>query len=245
MLQSATAENDNPDIRDRAYVYWRLLSSDPQITKNVVLSEKPPITSTISSLPPQLLDTLLTELSTLASVYHKPPETFLGQGRFGAEAMQKAAIEYGIPPSFTQLQLTNSPREQQQMARENPIAAAAAAAAVSGAAAPQSNVENLLDIDFDGSAPASMQKEPIPGATGLEGLAGTPQRVESPAAEAPAVTNNMDDLMGIFGNGTSQGQPQPGANDLMNGFASLDIGMSTQPSATPQKKNNEDILSLF
>jgi hypothetical protein len=37
---------------------------------------------------------LLTELSTLASVYHKPPEAFLGQGRFGAEAMQKAAIEY-------------------------------------------------------------------------------------------------------------------------------------------------------
>jgi vesicle coat complex subunit len=33
VLQAATAENDNPDIRDRAYVYWRLLSSDPQITK--------------------------------------------------------------------------------------------------------------------------------------------------------------------------------------------------------------------
>jgi AP-1 complex subunit beta-1 len=33
VLQAATAENDNPDIRDRAYVYWRLLSSDPQIAK--------------------------------------------------------------------------------------------------------------------------------------------------------------------------------------------------------------------
>lgn len=33
VLQSATAECDNPDVRDRAYVYWRLLSSDPQITK--------------------------------------------------------------------------------------------------------------------------------------------------------------------------------------------------------------------
>jgi vesicle coat complex subunit len=33
VLQAATAESDNPDIRDRAYVYWRLLSSDPQITK--------------------------------------------------------------------------------------------------------------------------------------------------------------------------------------------------------------------
>jgi hypothetical protein len=58
-----------------------------------VLSVKPPITSTIQSLPPGLLETLIGELSTLASVYHKPPESFLGQGRFGTEAMQKAAIE--------------------------------------------------------------------------------------------------------------------------------------------------------
>lgn len=33
VLQAATAENDNPDIRDRAYVYWRLLSTDPEIAK--------------------------------------------------------------------------------------------------------------------------------------------------------------------------------------------------------------------
>jgi AP-1 complex subunit beta-1 len=44
-------------------------------------------------MPPQLLEQLLAELSTLASVYHKPPEAFLGQGRYGAEAMQRAAIE--------------------------------------------------------------------------------------------------------------------------------------------------------
>lgn len=96
VLQAATAENDNPDIRDRAYVYWRLLSNtnDPNAAKNVVLSEKPPIVTTIQSLPPALLDQLLTELSTLASVYHKPPEQFIGQGRFGADAVMRAAIEY-------------------------------------------------------------------------------------------------------------------------------------------------------
>ena len=70
------------------------MSSINIYTQSVVLSDKPPITSTIQSLPTALLETLLNELSTLASVYHKPPETFLGQGKFGAEAMQKAAIEY-------------------------------------------------------------------------------------------------------------------------------------------------------
>lgn len=169
-------------------------------------------------------------------MYHKPPETFIGQGRYGAEAVQRAAIE-----------------EQQQLALENPIAAAAAAAAAGGAPVAQNNIENLLDIDFDGAAPASMQKEPTSGASGLEGLAGTPQRVESPAVNTPQASRaagNMDDLMGIFGNGgsgpTSAGPPG-GADDLMNGFAGLDMsGGSSQPTSSGQaKKNNEDILGLF
>ena len=96
VLQASTADNDNPDVRDRAYIYWRLLSntSDPGCTKNVVLSEKPPISTTIESLPPLVLEQLLGELSTLASVYHKLPEQFVGQGRFGADAVQRAAIQY-------------------------------------------------------------------------------------------------------------------------------------------------------
>jgi vesicle coat complex subunit len=29
VLTFATQETDNPDLRDRAYIYWRLLSTDP------------------------------------------------------------------------------------------------------------------------------------------------------------------------------------------------------------------------
>ncbi|KAJ6040550.1 hypothetical protein N7444_009455 [Penicillium canescens] len=236
VLQAATAENDNPDVRDRAYIYWRLLSntSDSNATKNIVLSEKPPIVTTIHSLPPALLDQLLTELSTLSS--------FVGAGRFGADAVQRAAIE-----------------EQIQNARENPLAAAAAAAAVSGSSAPaqaQNNVENLLDIDFDGGAPASARNEPSSGMSGLEGLGGTPVRVESPAVGAPAPqsSNNLDDLLGVFGDSGPSQPSSSGGNgggpsvDLMNGFSGLDLSGNTPapPSENNQtKKSNEDILSLF
>ena len=240
IFQAATAENDNPDVRDRAYVYWRLLSSNPQVAQNVVLSDKPPITTTIQSLPPALLERLLNELSTLSSVYHKPPEAFIGQGRYGADAVQKAAIE-----------------EQMQNARENPLAAAAAAAAVSGTQPPtQANVENLLDIDFDSAAPASSQKSPPLGMSGLEGLAGTPQRVASPtgADGNPSMSgnNNLDDLMGLSNGGQTNGHNQ----DMMSGFAGLDLGSSSQPPPASQqlagqgsggggKKTNEDLLGLF
>ena len=33
VLQQATTDNDNPDIRDRAYIYWRLLSGDLDVAK--------------------------------------------------------------------------------------------------------------------------------------------------------------------------------------------------------------------
>jgi AP-1 complex subunit beta-1 len=243
VLNAATAESDNPDIRDRAYVYWRLLSntSDQNAPKNIVLSEKPPITTTIQSLPPQLLDRLLSELSTLASVYHKPPEQFIGQGRFGADAVQQAAIE-----------------EQMQNAKENPLAAAAAAAAVHGKAPEATNnLENLLDIDFDGAAPASAMEKPTNGLSGLEGLAGTPQRVASPTVGQPAPANNMDDLLGVFGNGgLSAGPSSSGGfggmsdSDILNGFASMDMGSSQPPPAKQQLANassnsaSEDLLSL-
>jgi hypothetical protein len=233
VLQAATAQSDNPDIRDRAYVYWRLLSSDAQVAKNVVLSARPPITSTIPVLPGPLLDALLPHLSTLASVYHKPPAAFLGQGR--ASALQAAAIE-----------------EARQNARENPIAAAAVSAAVAGvnssSSAPQT-AENLLDIDFDGAAPASMQKEPSMGGSGLEGLAGTPQRVASPSVASPsAPSGGMDDLMGMFGDAPGPANGAGGNADLMNGFAGMDLNGGQQAQsggANDQKKTNEDLLGLF
>ena len=143
-----------------------------------------------------------------------------------------------------------------QNARENPIAAAAAAAAVSGAPPPQANAENLLDIDFDGAAPASAQKSPPSGMSGLEGLAGTPQRMASPAvADAPSLppaVNNLDDLMGLSnGSGSGFGQSNGMSNeDVLGGFASLDINAANQPPPAGQqlqggKKTNEDLLGLF
>lgn len=34
VLSCATSETDNPDLRDRAYIYWRLLSTDPEVGLN-------------------------------------------------------------------------------------------------------------------------------------------------------------------------------------------------------------------
>ncbi|KAH6836168.1 Adaptin family protein [Perilla frutescens var. hirtella] len=77
VLNNATVETDNPDLRDRAYIYWRLLSTDPEAAKDVVLAEKPVISDDSNQLDPSLLDELLANIATLSSVYHKPPDAFV------------------------------------------------------------------------------------------------------------------------------------------------------------------------
>lgn len=77
VLNLATEESDNPDLRDRGYIYWRLLSSDPEAARAVVLSEKPEIGDDTITIEPALLDELISQISTLASIYHKPPDAFI------------------------------------------------------------------------------------------------------------------------------------------------------------------------
>lgn len=209
----------------------------------------------MTSLPPALLEQLLGELSTLASVYHKPPESFVGKGRFGADEIQRAAIQ-----------------EQRQNAADNPIAASVAAASASAngtsGSKSQNNVENLLDIDFDGAAPASQEQQ---------NSSTNPSRTASPAAGAPS--GGMADMMSMFdapppqSSGTPSGTPSipqqstgGGMNDLMNGFDGLSFGgqqsgeplpaamqlQNAQGSPPPpqgapqgQKKDSDDLLGLF
>jgi len=51
----------------------------PQAAKDVVLAEKPVISDDSNQLDSSLLDELLANISTLSSVYHKPPESFVSR----------------------------------------------------------------------------------------------------------------------------------------------------------------------
>lgn len=97
ILDTATKECDSPDVRDRAYIYWRLLSTDPGAAKAVVWADKPPISIPRTTVAPALLEELLGEIPTLASVYHKPAETFIGKGRVGVDSVQRKA-GYALGP---------------------------------------------------------------------------------------------------------------------------------------------------
>ncbi|KAJ2483092.1 hypothetical protein IWW56_000612 [Coemansia sp. RSA 2131] len=77
VLKWATEDIDSPDIRDRGFIYWRLLSTDPEMARTVVLSEKPEISAEGEKLEKPLLEELLLQVGTLSSIYRKPPSTFI------------------------------------------------------------------------------------------------------------------------------------------------------------------------
>ena len=106
VLDLATEESDNPDLRDRGFIYWRLLSTDPEAAKLVVLGDKPVIEDDTFRLEPNLLNVLIGQIATLSSIYHKPPEAFvvrakrtpmgddLGVGDVGEEIEEGDEEEY-------------------------------------------------------------------------------------------------------------------------------------------------------
>ena len=77
ILQKATSDTDDPDLRDRAYIYWRLLSSDPEAAKEVILASKPMMADDRTSFDLETLQLLLRQVSTLSSVYYKLPSVFV------------------------------------------------------------------------------------------------------------------------------------------------------------------------
>lgn len=108
MLKWATEEVDNPDLRDRGFIYWRLLSTDPGAASDIVFSEKPPISTESEAMDRGVLDRLLLHTGTLSSLYGKEPQTFVrgAQAKFlqdspalDPEAKQSYLDSLRLPPS--------------------------------------------------------------------------------------------------------------------------------------------------
>lgn len=74
ILKWATEDVDNPDLRDRGFMYWRMLAINPAVAGEIVLAEKPAITTDSDRMDRGALDQLLLHTGTLGSIYHKNPE---------------------------------------------------------------------------------------------------------------------------------------------------------------------------
>jgi len=198
---------------------------------------RPPIELPRTTVSPQVLEELLGEISSLASVYHKPADTFVGRGRIGAEAMQKRPIEYVLPAVSIPNSITNKARlfssAEDDISREKALQTVVAG----------QQAENLLDFD-----------DPSTGDGAAVGLAATTASIAATPAGAQFQTssNPLDDLVSIFG---SSGLSQSTAPPLSSGpppLSALSFGGISSPASimspvqsTPKQTQNDDLLGLF
>jgi AP-1 complex subunit beta-1 len=204
VLSAATGADgggDDPDLRDRAYVYWRLLSTDPEAAKRVALASKPAIADDCARemLDKPLLDQLVRELGCLSSVFHRPADSFVSRQRL---AVQRAADLQGVTREFVDVGVGGG-------------GVAAAAAAAPAAAAAAADVGDLLGGDDEEVA------------VGGVGSGAGAAAVAAPAAAAAAAP--LDDLFGGGGASTpppasplaapAQKQAGGGLDDLLGSFS--------------------------
>ncbi|KAF8317857.1 clathrin binding protein [Clavulina sp. PMI_390] len=231
VLETATKDCESPDVRDRAYIYWRLLSTDPGAARAVVLAARPPISLNRTTVSPIVLEELLGEIGSLASVYHKPAETFVGRGRMGADGLKKTS-EFDDEISAREKALKTVVQGQQ--------------------------AENLLD--FDDPEPSSTS-DPLSGGGGLASIIMGGQASANPAtAKILTSTNPLDDLVSIFGNANLGPSAPPsgiaspiGGAPASNAFGGLGgmggmtspIAPATSSAQAQPRKPQDDLLDLF
>lgn len=85
VLTWATKEAENPDLRDRGFMYWRLLSTNLNATKQIVLSEKR------IGLESENRFAMEEYIGSLASVYHKSPQQFI-RGNFKPKVLEPSPV---------------------------------------------------------------------------------------------------------------------------------------------------------
>ncbi|KAJ3359100.1 hypothetical protein GGF32_009621 [Allomyces javanicus] len=240
VLQLATA-SDLPDLRDRAFVYWRLLSSGASVAS--VMGPCPPIEyEAAEQLSPALLAELTQNLGSLAAVWQKPVNT--------------------VSPAKALAGVRGAGGDDEDE-DEDPVSAMGGGGSVSSPAAGTSTVgtaavalqepvPNLLDLDFDLPAP-------LPPPSNSTFVGGSTAASPMPAAIPPPAS-----LLDLLGSSPPMAVVAPNAgagmslaglstSPILGASASLDLSPASPTAAQRTKSvllskeqgNGLEILGVF
>ncbi|KNC51464.1 AP1B1 protein [Thecamonas trahens ATCC 50062] len=190
LLDLATNDPRDPDIRDRAYMYWRLLSSKPDAAR-LLIFDRPRISSDEAAIEPGLLSHLLSQISQLSSVYHRPFDALT--------AAPNARNDRAASPEPSPVAADGPAQDQPAAPAPAPASAPAPAPAAAPAAAPAGG--SLIDLMSSTPTP-----EPAPASAVPASLLDLVAPAASPSPSAPSSSSGsllMDGLLGGPANGSS------------------------------------------
>lgn len=247
-LTICTEKSDNPDIRDRAFIYWRLLSSsNNSVINRIVLQPLPIIDSTVPRLPSDKVDELVKELGSLSSIYHEPASSFLSN--YNNNKNQNHATRGNF--NNNNGNISNKNIEELQQIAKNEIVNRTVKS------------ETLLDFDDD-----ETDLDPNSGdSTGSNGPSNNNSNNNSNSNvlnelndlfnfSAPSTNQNTnkvnDDIMGLFSNPGTAGVPNGLANlnldsqeSISNRNNSMGSSHNTPNNVNQSQKPSDDLLNLF
>jgi AP-1 complex subunit beta-1 len=103
IITMATSQVDSPDIRDRAFMYYYLLSEHPDEAHAIIKPEQPFLINTdLYSCDADLVKQLIPLIGTIAILYGKTPDEFVENTRIMSISLDS---EQGLPGSIEQMDL--------------------------------------------------------------------------------------------------------------------------------------------
>eukprot|EP00767_Chilomastix_cuspidata_P002811 gnl/Chilomastix_cuspidata/294.p1 GENE.gnl/Chilomastix_cuspidata/294~~gnl/Chilomastix_cuspidata/294.p1 ORF type:complete len:944 (+),score=412.41 gnl/Chilomastix_cuspidata/294:35-2866(+) len=177
LLETATKNIDSPDIRDRAFLYWRLLSKGIDFAKGVACAAKPPISSESFQIDPELQSELMPQLGTLAAVLMEKPATLMAHLRSSLE--KRALGEYEEDEDAPEVEPA-------------PVAPAAAGGDLLGLQLPATETPGAPDAASDLLSLMGLSGAPS-GAPAAENPAASLMGVSMPSLSTPPVSENLPD----------------------------------------------------
>lgn len=205
LLKKATEEVDNPDLRDRAYIYWRMLSTSPEKTAEVVLSKRPSIDVEVGGVIYEdvIIEELLAQISSICSVYHKTPEEMC--------KLYGITIEQGMVARASAGKIAQASHYAKNRDLEAEKEEQAASAPKIETKKGKKEKKGRLDDDTSSEEEKAGEK-----------------KESKQAEEPPKEVNLIEDLLGM---GSGEPEVKPSADSgLGNGLDMLDFGGSSAPT---------------
>lgn len=82
VLSEATKDGNAPDVKNRALVYWRLLSADSEAARSIVCFGKQSVVHSGVKFDSKVLDELIRNMGNVSGVLHVVPSDFVRRVRF-------------------------------------------------------------------------------------------------------------------------------------------------------------------